>query len=128
MTFLQNLLIALALFGTCHFLVAQNNKLIGRVTYQNTGEPVGLVEINEVDATNQCLSNEKTGRFELTFETKRSGAAVSLEIFKAGYVNTNKDIVKYFRIPDKPDRANDFPIALKDDPPLSRKPAQQRRL
>lgn len=62
----------------------QNNRLIGLITYQNTGEPVDGVSITPTEGANPTQSND-VGQFQLAFSGKSPGDIVKLILTKDQY-------------------------------------------
>ena len=65
-------------------LTSQNNRLIGLITYQNTGVPVDGVSITPTEGANPTKSND-TGQFQLDFAGKLPGDIVKMILTKDQY-------------------------------------------
>ena len=67
-----------------HFSFTQNHRLIGLITYQNTGDPVNGVSITPTEGASPTMSND-VGQFELDFSQKSPGDIVKLILTKDEY-------------------------------------------
>jgi tetratricopeptide (TPR) repeat protein len=64
--------------------IGQNSRLVGLITYQNTGEPVGGVAVTPTEGANSTTSND-IGQFQLDFSGKTPGDMVKMILTKDQY-------------------------------------------